>query len=146
MVDYSKPINQAAKVIELTPVPQIGSLIFPMKGKGRDVPSAIIDYYFPNTKELKNSNPNIYFGLMDILSPLISKSASEVTVIPCPDFIDTQKKYVIKGKVQGVGFRRWIRKKALEADLYGYAQNLKDGSLVVAVAGTDESVAALESL
>ena len=146
MVDYSKPIDQAAKVIELTPVPQIGSLIFPMKGKGRDIPSAVIDFYFPNTKEFKNNNSNIYFDLRNVLSPLMSKSASEVTVIPCPDYIDTQIKYVIKGKVQDVGFRRWIRKKALEADLYGSAQNLKDGSLVVAVAGEGESVAAFKKV
>lgn len=140
MVDFSKPIENAAKIIELTPVPQIGSLVFPMEGKARDIPSAIIDYYFPDTKQKKNSNPNVYFDLKDVLSPLMSKSASEVTVIPCPEFINYQKKYIIKGKVQGVGFRRWIRKKALEADLYGYAQNLRSGNLEVAVAGKEETV------
>lgn len=140
MVDFSKPIENSAKIIELTPVPQIGSLVFPMEGKGRDVPSAIIDYYFPKTKDKKNNNPNIYFDLKHILAPLMSKSASEVTVIPCPTTINCQRKYIIKGEVQGVGFRRWIRKKALEADLYGYAQNLNNGDLVVAVAGDEDAV------
>src|SRR5690606_30809451 len=37
-------------VIELNPVPQIGSLVFPMIGKARDVTGAIIDFYFPETK------------------------------------------------------------------------------------------------
>lgn len=140
MIDDTKPIDQAAKVIELTPVPQIGSLVFPMKGKGRDIPSAIIDFYFPETKEFKNSNPNIHFDLRDVLAPLNSKSASEVTVIPCPDYIEKQTIYVIEGDVQGVGFRRWIRKKALEADLFGYAQNQLDGTLSIAVAGEERSV------
>lgn len=146
MVDSSKPLEEAAKVIELTPVPQIGSLVFPMKGKGRDVPSAIIDFYFPETKHLTNANPNIYFSLKDILAPLLSKTASEITVIPCPNDIDTQRKYIVTGKVQGVGFRRWIRKKALEADLYGYVQNLQNGSLVIAVAGKEESVTAFKTI
>lgn len=146
MVDYSKPIEEAAKVIELTPVPQIGSILYPMKGKGRDIPASIVDYYFPETKHLKNNNPNIYFDIRDVLTPLMSKSASEVTVIPCPEYMEVQKRYIIKGKVQGVGYRRWVRKKALEADLYGFAQNMKDGSLVVGVAGERESVESFKKI
>ncbi len=140
IVDLNRPLDKAAYVIELTPVPQIGSLVFPMKGKGRDVPSAIIDFYFPETKERRNDHPNVYFGLKDVLEPLNSKSASEITVTPVPNHITCAKKYEIKGKVQGVGFRRWVRKKALEADLYGFAQNQNDGSLTVVVAGTEENV------
>jgi len=140
IVDPNRPVDNAAYVIELTPVPQIGSLVFPMKGKGRDVPSAIIDYYFPETKNKRNNNPNVYFDLKDVLAPLMSKSASEITVSPVPLNLTFAKKYNINGKVQGVGFRRWVRKKALESDLYGYAQNLKDGSLDVVVAGDEEIV------
>src|SRR5699024_1998831 len=106
-----------------TPVPQIGSILFPMKGKSRDVPAALIDYYFPETKALRNNHPNIYFYLLEILAPLMSKAAKEVTVIPCPDLMQVQRKYKIERSVQKVGFRRWIRKIVFEADLYGYAEN-----------------------
>ncbi|MEC2158527.1 acylphosphatase [Virgibacillus halodenitrificans] len=140
ILDSEQPTNKSAYVIELTPVPQIGSLVFPMKGRGRDVPSAILDYYFPETKDKRNSNPNVYFDLKHILTPLMSKSASEITVLPVPDNLELSKKYNIKGEVQGIGLRRWIRKKALEADLFGYVQNLNDGSVDIVVAGKKETV------
>src|SRR5699024_4623242 len=88
----------------------------------------------------RNNNPNVYFDLKDVLAPLMSKSASEITVSPVPLNLSFAKKYNMTGKVQGVGFRRWIRKKALESDLYGYAQNLRDGSLDVVVAGDEVMV------
>ncbi len=140
MIDLSNGTLKSAYVIELTPVPQIGSHLFPMQGQARDIPSAIIDFYFPKTKHKKNSNPNMYFDLRDVLAPLNSKSAEEITVTKCPTNITYAKKYIIKGKVQKVGFRRWIRKKALEADLYGHARNLNNGILEVMIAGTEEKV------
>ncbi|MCW1928849.1 acylphosphatase [Bhargavaea beijingensis] len=140
IIDPNKPIEKSAFVIELTPVPQIGSLVFPMHGKGRDVPSAIIDYYFPETKIKTNNNPHLYFNFKEILAPLNSKSAEEITVTPAPTYITHSKQYIIRGKVQNVGFRRWVRKKALEADLSGFAQNQSDGTLSVVVAGTEQQV------
>ncbi|WP_188454993.1 acylphosphatase [Virgibacillus oceani] len=136
----NKPINEAAVVLELSPTPQIGSLVFPMEGKSRDVPAAIIDYYFPETKNKKDQNANVYFDLNSLLEPLMSKSASEVTASPAPLTEIYAKKYVISGKVQGVGYRKWVRKKAIESDLYGYAKNLINGDVAVVVAGEKENV------
>lgn len=61
MVDFTEASKEKAHIIELTPIPQIGALVFPMEGKGRDIPSAIIDSYFPETINRKHSNPNIFF-------------------------------------------------------------------------------------
>src|SRR5699024_7155760 len=46
--DDTNPDSQAY-VLEINAIPQIGSLVYPMKGKGRDIPAALIDYYFPET-------------------------------------------------------------------------------------------------
>lgn len=135
-----KPMEEAAVVLELSPTPQIGSLVFPIKGKSQDVPSAIIDYYFPETKEKRNFNPRLYFGLKEVLRPLLSKSADEVTATAAPETLIYAKQYVVSGKVQGVGYRRWIRKKALESDLYGYAKNKKNTDVEILVAGEIEQV------
>lgn len=131
-----KEDNRVA-VLELGPTPQIGSLVFPIKGRGRDVPASIIDYYFPETIGLSNNNPKMYFDLKNAIYPLMNKSVSRITVSPCPDKIEKQIKYIVRGKVQKVGFRYWIRKKALEKDLHGYAQNLRDGTLEIAIAGEE---------
>ncbi|MCT1905332.1 acylphosphatase [Oceanobacillus sojae] len=138
--DKSKPIDQAAVVLELSPTPQIGSLVFPMKGTSRDVPAAIVDYYFPETREKKNANPNVYFSLKAVLEPLMNKTASEVAVSPPPVEPYIAKKYIITGKVQKVGYRRWIRKKAIEADLFGYAKNLINGNVEIVIAGAEDKV------
>ena len=37
---------------------------------------------------------------------------------------------LVKGRVQGVGYRAFAQKKALELGLSGYAENLPDGRVV----------------
>ncbi len=45
----------------------------------------------------------------------------------------------VRGQVQGVGFRWWVRSRALELGLVGSATNLDDGRvLVVAEGGRDQ--------
>jgi acylphosphatase len=41
----------------------------------------------------------------------------------------------IEGRVQGVGFRWWVRSRALELGLVGQAENLEDGSVKVIAEG-----------
>ena len=41
----------------------------------------------------------------------------------------------IEGKVQGVGYRYFVRARALELDLSGYARNLPDGKVAVVAEG-----------
>jgi acylphosphatase len=41
----------------------------------------------------------------------------------------------VRGRVQGVGFRWWVRSKALELGLVGSASNLEDGRVEVIAEG-----------
>ena len=41
----------------------------------------------------------------------------------------------VEGRVQGVGFRWWVRANALELGLVGYAENLADGRVKVVAEG-----------
>jgi acylphosphatase len=52
----------------------------------------------------------------------------------------------VRGDVQGVGFRWWTRARALELNLVGHARNTADGRVEIVVQGSDEAVAALESM
>jgi acylphosphatase len=47
----------------------------------------------------------------------------------------TRRRFVIRGRVQGVGFRYFIRVHARALDLRGHVQNLPDGAVDVDVAG-----------
>jgi len=44
----------------------------------------------------------------------------------------------VEGRVQGVGFRWWVRANALELGLAGYAENLADGRVKVVVEGNGD--------
>jgi acylphosphatase len=44
----------------------------------------------------------------------------------------------VRGRVQGVGFRWWVRSQALELGLAGTATNLDDGRVLVVVEGSRE--------
>lgn len=52
----------------------------------------------------------------------------------------------VRGQVQGVGFRWWTRARALELGLVGHARNTVDGRVEVVAQGSEEAVAALETL
>jgi len=45
----------------------------------------------------------------------------------------------VTGRVQGVGFRWWVRANALELGLVGFAENLADGRVKVVAEGTEDS-------
>jgi acylphosphatase len=53
----------------------------------------------------------------------------------------------VRGRVQGVGFRWWVRSTGLELGLLGVAENLVDGRVkIVAEGNRDSCVALLERL
>ena len=49
----------------------------------------------------------------------------------------------VRGEVQGVGFRWWVRAQALELGLTGFAANLPDGRVQVLAEGEREGCAQL---
>ena len=49
----------------------------------------------------------------------------------------------VRGRVQGVGFRWWVRSIALELGLLGVAENLIDGRVKIIVEGNKDSCMAL---
>ena len=44
----------------------------------------------------------------------------------------------VQGRVQGVGFRWWVRARALELGLTGFAENLEDGRVKVVAEGPED--------
>lgn len=48
--------------------------------------------------------------------------------------------FLVRGRVQGVGFRAWARRLARRLDLTGFVRNCPDGSVEIEVAGKDDHV------
>ena len=53
------------------------------------------------------------------------------------------KHYLVKGRVQGVGFRWFVHREAAEIGLRGWVRNTDDGHVEVVAAGDEEQVAEL---
>jgi acylphosphatase len=50
------------------------------------------------------------------------------------------RRYLVSGEVQGVGYRYFAQKHALELGLSGYARNLDDGRVEVLAAGPERKL------
>ena len=55
------------------------------------------------------------------------------------------KKFIIKGRVQGVGFRYFTNHIANRIGVYGYVKNLWDGSVEVYAIGSDQQLLLLKT-
>jgi acylphosphatase len=54
---------------------------------------------------------------------------------------DTVRQVIIRGRVQGVGFRYWTRRTATPRGLEGWVRNRRDGSVEAVFAGDENAVA-----
>jgi acylphosphatase len=55
------------------------------------------------------------------------------------------RRYYIRGRVQGVGFRNFVERAASSLGVSGWVRNLDDGSVEVYAAGSPEQLAELAS-
>jgi acylphosphatase len=54
------------------------------------------------------------------------------------------RRLVVRGVVQGVNFRGWVRSRAVDRGVAGWAENRADGSVEVWLQGDADAVAAVE--
>ena len=54
--------------------------------------------------------------------------------------------YLVKGRVQGVGFRWFVQREAAEIGLRGWVRNTEDGHVEVVAAGSAEDLAELKAV
>lgn len=56
------------------------------------------------------------------------------------------RRWIIRGRVQGVGFRWFVMREAQRLKLGGFARNLPDGSVEVVSQGSDVDLEKLENV
>lgn len=55
-------------------------------------------------------------------------------------------RFLVSGRVQGVGFRAFVRRRARELGLAGWVKNLPDGRVEVEAVGAEEALGELEQV
>ena len=53
--------------------------------------------------------------------------------------------FIVKGRVQGVGFRWFVQREAFELGLCGWVRNTADGDVELLAAGTEEQLQKLRA-
>ncbi len=56
------------------------------------------------------------------------------------------RRYYVRGRVQGVGFRYFVEREAAGLGLHGYARNLDDGRVEVYAIGPSQKLSQLAAL
>lgn len=129
--------REAAVVLEMNPTAQIGGILFPLEGQARNIPAAIVDYYFPETRGIDTSDSKVYFDLTKVLEPLENRSGLEVQVVPAPQGVMHSKQFIVTGLVMREKYHQWLREQALNMDLHGHIKRLFHNQIEVVVASTD---------
>lgn len=127
-------------VIEVNTAPGLGSHLFPIEGKARDIPKAIIDYYFPETKTLNAEKSNVYFDYKTIEESLKGGAVNEIEVLPAPSGEVLSKRFTISGTAPGFNMDRWITKHVFELDLIGEVRSRNSDAIEVIVSGKRNDV------
>lgn len=140
--------NDSGAVIEVNSRPEVGIHLYPTHGQARDIPKAIVDYYFPETKSKKGNiqSKTIYFNLKSILPLLKNGAVQEVKIPSAPQEKSYSKEFVVSGDIWSDRYKRWIKKKALSLKLNGFAKRLRNGNIQIVVGGNKDKVEALKKV
>ena len=126
------PETQEKVIIEINTRPMIGLHVFPEGGKPRDIVKEIVDYYFPETKNIERSR--LYFDFGRITASLDGVATKEIALQSITPQTYHAKRYLLSIDGNNHKLRRDIRRHALVDDIYGYAKGAGFNLLEVVLA------------
>lgn len=138
--DYERE-NGNIFVNELNPSSGLGPHIYPGAGLRRNVPSAIIDYYFPGSKRLEGSQ-NWVFALDEASRLFRDKVAGAVLLVPLSIPKEpVWRRYVVEAEPNTIGsFKNGSLGILRKRDVDGHFKRLEDNKYQVAFCGERANV------
>lgn len=124
-------------VNELNTRGEIMMHIFPMEGTARDVPQAIIDYYFPNTKRKTDS---LYFEFKPIKDMFLAGLADEILIPPLPEDTLYEQKIDISGANLKGFYLNGIYKRAARIRLMGTIELIENKKITMRLVGAKSNL------
>lgn len=126
--------SNKATVIEINTQANIRSHLFPMIGEARDVPSKLIDFYFPETKDIARQSL-LYFDIDPVWRLFRDGKLKEYVYPNAPKDNVKATRFIISGEIQGVNYGKWVSRKARDLKLNGYIKFLGYNKVSIIVAG-----------
>ncbi|MBU9712954.1 ATP-grasp domain-containing protein [Evansella tamaricis] len=138
--------NNSGVILEVNSRPHITAHLFPWHGQARDIPKSIIDYYFPETKDMSLEQQNLfYFDFKHIFDTFQSGIAKEITIPKVPSGVILSKIFHLIGDLNKVSYCKWIRKTCRDLHLNGSVQYTQHGVDIVA-SGSFESISKISEI
>lgn len=126
-------------VLEVNTRPGIGMHMFPSEGKAVDIAKEIIDFYFPETKNLINTSSNVYFDLQSVFDTIYNGYATSIKLKQHPKGKLVAKRLNIVSRLDINSFYEIIKRPTMTQGLYGHIKRLNDHSIELLVSHEDRS-------
>lgn len=127
-------------VLDVKLQPSLKSFLFPDQGRSQSIAKALIDFYFPETKNHKIEQPYLYFDYYEVLRPL-EEGAANVTKVRNLNNKEFTSKHMIINKADGkLEAIKYIRTQALKRGLIGRLKKESNDCLSLKVAGENENL------
>lgn len=141
-VIYNKRTEEYA-ILKIISKPSIKNHLFPLKGKSRNIPKAIIDYYFPETigKYLSDTTPKYFFDYLFVKEYLQNNRVKKFTLPDHPyepNLISKLIKFESDMDLNKV--KRMIRKKFHKFKFNGEMNLSNENKYEIIVAGNYQDV------
>ncbi|WP_029267424.1 ATP-binding protein [Virgibacillus alimentarius] len=133
----NEDINEGI-VNEINSKGEIMMHVLPFEGKARDIPKAIIDYYFPNAS--RDRNENFYFEFKPIKDLFLTGVADEIVVPQIPTGAEYIKEFTLKGNNLGSSYMRRLRRRAALLNLIGNIKKNDEGNIQIKAIGSREQL------
>lgn len=124
-------------ILELNTSPGIGSHLFPIEGQARDIPKKMIDYYFPETKQRRNKESNVYFNLQCIFDSL-DGNISSIEIRNHPESNLKIKKLEITTRRDIYYYYQILNKYINKNRLNGYMKQIAENRIEIIIAHQNE--------
>lgn len=126
-------------VLELNGAPNISGHIYPMEGLSRDVPKALIDHHFPETKETKNDKYKHFDFDFDSITKILRDGAvRSLTLPPLPKGNLATRRFLISG--YNSNLTSSIHRTAVRLLLGGKIIKKANDKLIVKVVGEEKKI------
>lgn len=131
--------GKSGVIIELNTSPGIGSHLYPIEGLARDVPRAVIDYYFPETVSDEAVQAKYFYNLQSVLDPLKKGEITEITVPEQPSNEFERKEITLKGNEEINFYYKELLACAFKWNIHGTMRKEDDLFVITSSFPTKES-------
>ncbi|MCR6112290.1 ATP-grasp domain-containing protein [Bacillus sp. A301a_S52] len=130
-------------ILEINSRPHIRTHLFPSYGRARDIPTAVIDYYFPATKGYDRTNrAQMYFDFDHVFESFLSGVSEYIEIPNIPDNIKLARLEINTNNNTTFSdtINDWIQRRARKNKVSGYLKKVNKNTFSLVCAGSGSEV------